>query len=313
MSKFFMCGVFGFLTLAASSLGLAQQKEDKPQATANEDKEQNREQRVVVQSVFRLSTIDGMPVRNSKGDDLGKIEDLVIELNSGDVRYAAVSFGGFASIGDKLFAVPWKKLAFKYGEEDSFFILDTTEQQLKRAPGFDQNKWPDVADPAWAKEVDAFYGTGTARSDKDADDAPQEPKPTKETAKPGELVYDAVYRGANITGMEVKNDRGEDLGSINELVIDIKAGKVRYAALSFGGVLGLGDKLFAVPWNVLKFEHRATDKHFVFNVNPQVLKEAEGFDENQWPNTGDPKWGRSVDEFYKRSTEREAGRPRRTK
>jgi sporulation protein YlmC with PRC-barrel domain len=304
MSKFFMYGAIALLTIVGGAAAVAQEK-----------RQAGEEQKVRVQTVFRLSTVDGMPVRNTKGDDLGKIEDLVVELNSGDIRYAALSFGGFASVGDKLFAVPWKKLAFKFGEQDSYFILDVTEQQLQRAPGFDQNKWPDVADPDWSKQVDAFYGVTTTgdRAKKDADDAADEPKPTKETAKPGELVYDAVYRAANIKGMEVKNERGEDLGSINELVIDIKAGKIRYAALSFGGVLGLGDKLFALPWNLLKFQHQATDKHFVFNVSPELLKKAEGFDENNWPNTGDPQWSRAVDEFYESSTDRKAARPTRTK
>ena len=73
----------------------------------------------------------------------------------------------------------------------------------------------------------------------------------------------------------------------------------------------MGDKLFAVPWERLKFHHQATDKHFVFNVSPEVLKNAEGFDEDNWPDTGDPTWGRKVDEFYKSSTEREAARPKR--
>lgn len=334
MKTLFAYGAVAVAALALSSLSFAQapvQEEDGFKAAAKEnptDKDKAKAgeaggQKIQVQQVFRLSTLNGMPVRNTQGDDLGKIEDLVIELNRGDIRYAALSFGGFASVGDKLFAVPWKKLAFKFGEEDSYFIVDVTEDQLKRAPGFDQDRWPDVADPNWSKQVDAFYGASTTRdrTDRDAaetrkrdEDAAEsradEPKRTRETAKPGELVHDAVYRAENITGMEVKNDRGEDLGSIHELVIDIKAGKVRYAAVSFGGVLGLGDKLFAVPWNVLKFHHRGTDKHFVFNVSQDVLKDAKGFDENHWPNVGDPRWSHEVDETYRSSTEREARRPR---
>ena len=64
---------------------------------------------------------------------------------------------------------------------------------------------------------------------------------------------------------------------------------------------------------MLKFQHRATAKHFVFNVSPELLNKAEGFDEDQWPETGNPQWGRAVDEFYDSSTERKAARPTRTK
>src|SRR5262245_32568727 len=89
-----------------------------------------KEQKVEVQTLFRMSTITGMPVKNAAGKDLGKIEDLVIELNSGDIRYAALSFGGFASLGDKLFAVPWRAMSFKFGETESYFVFDVSEEQL---------------------------------------------------------------------------------------------------------------------------------------------------------------------------------------
>lgn len=288
MSRFFVTNALAFVLAFGGAQGVPAQEKG-----ANESESRRTESKVQVQTVFRMNTITGMAVRNKQGDALGQVEDLVIDLNAGDIRYAALSFGGFASLGDKLFAVPWKAMTFKFGEEDSYFIVDVTEEQLKRAPGFDQDKWPDMADPAWSKEVDAFFGAkAAARTERKTADA----------APPGKLVYDAVYRGTNITGMKVKNDRDQELGSINELVVDIKSGKVRYAALSFGGVLGLGDKLFAIPWSALKFMHAATDKHFVLHVTPERLKEAEGFDEDHWPNTGDPRWGREIDEFYKDST-----------
>lgn len=301
------------LVAAAASLAVLMPLTAQEKDSANKQ-EKSGSEKVKVQSVYRVSTIAGMPVKNNAGEDLGKIEDLVVELNSGEVRYAALSFGGFASVGDKLFAIPWQALAFKFGEDESYFILDVTEEKLARAPGFEEDKWPDLADPSQSGKIDAFYGIkreeGAKRKDRGSDDEAKRPK---DAAKPGELVYDAVYRVENITGMDVKNDRGEDLGSIHELVVDIKQGNVRYAALSFGGVLGLGDKLFAIPWKSLGFKHQATDKHFVLNVSPEKLKQAEGFDEDRWPDTGDPKWSQAIDDLYRTdSDERSATRPKRT-
>ena len=109
---------------------------------------------------FRASKIESMKVRDAAGEDIGKIKDLVIDFNSGKIQYAALDFGGFLGVGDKLFAVPWS--SFKYVEgtgirSDRHLALNITKQQLKNAPGFDKNHWPDVADPNWTEEVDKFY------------------------------------------------------------------------------------------------------------------------------------------------------------
>ena len=71
--------------------------------------------KVEVQYSYRGGTIVGMPVHNDAGKKLGKIEDLVVDLGTGKIRYAALSFGGFLGVGDKLFAVPWGAMTFKYG------------------------------------------------------------------------------------------------------------------------------------------------------------------------------------------------------
>jgi sporulation protein YlmC with PRC-barrel domain len=99
-----------------------------------------------------------MHVRNTAGEDLGKIKDLVIDVNSGKVIYAALDFGGFLGVGDKLFAVPWHSLQVKGTDKDQYLVLDATKERLKQAPGFDKNHWPDMANGNWAVDVDRFYG-----------------------------------------------------------------------------------------------------------------------------------------------------------
>jgi sporulation protein YlmC with PRC-barrel domain len=108
---------------------------------------------------YRASTIESMKVLNAAGEDIGKIKDLVIDFNSGKVQYAALDFGGFLGIGDKLFAVPWS--SFKYvegsGRADRHLVLNVNKEQLKNAPGFDKNHWPDMASSNWTMEVDKYY------------------------------------------------------------------------------------------------------------------------------------------------------------
>lgn len=268
--------------------------DEKPGQAASEGK-------VSVASNFRTSELIGMPVRNRTGKDLGKIHDLVVELNSGDIRYAALSFGGFAGVGDKLFAVPWQAMSFKFGEQDRFFVFDLTPEKLEKAPGFDQKNWPDVANPGWAASIDKYYGvTRTAPPDKVSD------KVTVERAQ-APIIYDHVFRASTIDGMKVRNEQGVALGEVADLVVDIKSGKVKYAALSHGGFAGIGNKLFAVPMAAFALKHAANEPYLVLNISPERLKEAPGFDKNDWPNTADPNWASKIDEFYPVGSERRSG------
>lgn len=119
-----------------------------------------------------------------------------------------------------------------------------------------------------------------------------------------DLSTHSSYRSTNIVGMNVRNAEGEDLGSISDLVLDVNKGHIRYAALSFGGLLGIGDKLFAVPWSELKLMHdEDQDGYFVLDVAKEKLKVAPGFDKSEWPNTADPDWSRQIDAFYRQARE----------
>jgi sporulation protein YlmC with PRC-barrel domain len=99
-----------------------------------------------------------------------------------------------------------------------------------------------------------------------------------------------------LVGNEVCNQKGEDLGEIKEIMLDMRSGRVAYAVLSFGGFLGLGEKLFAVPWNALILDTK--NKRFVLNVEKDRLKGAPGFDKTQWPNMADQSWAKEIHSYY---------------
>ncbi|MEJ5999277.1 PRC-barrel domain-containing protein [Paucibacter soli] len=103
--------------------------------------------------------------------------------------------------------------------------------------------------------------------------------------------------GANtLLGNDVYNKDDEDLGDIKEFMIDMRSGKVAYAVLSFGGLLGMGDKLFAVPWAALALD--TINKRFTLNVPKAVLQDAPGFDKNRWPTMSDHTWASGIHKFY---------------
>lgn len=103
--------------------------------------------------------------------------------------------------------------------------------------------------------------------------------------------------GANtLIGNDVMNHKGEDLGEIKEVMLQTERGNVAYAVLSFGGVLGMGEKLFAVPWNALTLDTQ--NKCFVLNVDKDRLKNAPGFDKDDWPDMADQTWTDEIHSYY---------------
>jgi sporulation protein YlmC with PRC-barrel domain len=153
MRSFFLAAAFvPFLALPA----FAQVKVDVNQGGVKVDAPAGQAAASAV--TFRSSKLVGMNVKNSKNQDLGKIEDLVID-ERGHVRYAAVSFGGFLGFNNKYFAVPWRAMKVKHdaGSSSYYVELNVTKEYLDNAHGFPSDKWPDFADPEMNKKIDAYW------------------------------------------------------------------------------------------------------------------------------------------------------------
>src|SRR3569833_1514124 len=105
--------------------------------------------------VRAASTLEGDDVVSRQGETLGEISDIMLDVPSGRVAYAVMTFGGVMGVGSKLFAVPWNALTLDADRE--CFVLDVDKQRLDKAPGFDKDHWPSMADTDWAEQVHAFY------------------------------------------------------------------------------------------------------------------------------------------------------------
>ena len=99
-----------------------------------------------------------------------------------------------------------------------------------------------------------------------------------------------------LTGDKVVNRQHEDLGTIEHLMIDVAKGRIAYAVLSFGGFLGIGDKLFAIPWSALAVD--TGEEQFILDVDKKSLDRAPGFDKAHWPNMADRTWDAEVSAYY---------------
>lgn len=106
-----------------------------------------------------------------------------------------------------------------------------------------------------------------------------------------------IVSASRIIGEAVVDRQDKDLGKIHELVIDAKQGRLAYAVLSFGGFMGMGKKLFALPWRAFEFAN--TENKLILDVPHEKLKAAPGFDQDaKWPDFADQTWGNSIDSYY---------------
>lgn len=106
-------------------------------------------------SVISASTISGDKVRNRKNEDLGKIEDIMLDVGDSRIAYAVLSFGGFMGMGDKYFAIPWESL--ELDTANKCMILNVDKAVLENAPGFDKDNWPNFADRTWGASIYKHY------------------------------------------------------------------------------------------------------------------------------------------------------------
>ncbi|MEX0939643.1 MAG: PRC-barrel domain-containing protein [Pirellulales bacterium] len=310
----------------------AQQEEQQEvqQQPQQPDRAQQRLQRSA--NVHRASELIGTEVKNAQGEDLGEIHDLVVGMRSGRVRYAALSFGGFAGLGEKLFAIPFQGLQMATGEDDErHYVLNIPMEQFENAQGFEENNWPDLASPQWAAQIEGRYQIQARRDgqqrreqrqadrqQRQADEATDQAEPTRQSDQAAQgqrrgRQGDVGIRLSKVRGMNVRNDSNQEIGEIEDLVIDGQRGRVRYAALAFGQTLGLGGKLFAIPWNRLQLGQQDEEYHLVLNVSQQELESAQGFDRDAWPNTADAQWQQQIERnFPSQRRQRQVEQPERS-
>ncbi|MBE7549574.1 MAG: PRC-barrel domain-containing protein [Anaerolineales bacterium] len=285
-------------------------------------------------------------VQNSQGEELGEIEDLMVDVNNEQIRYAVLSFGGFLDIGEKLFAIP--VTAFTVDSTNEMVTFDVDQETLENAPGFDTDNWPDFANPEWdvpyrdfwqdrttgadtgsqesmttetgetMAEGDTNQDSTTTQTDQDMaqNDTAQDSTTTQtEQTAQGEavtpeadlaqgdtsadqdkLMMGTTVRASELMGRNIESTNGDDVGEVQDLVVDLNSGRVLYAVLSFGGFANIGDDYYAIPLRVLNFD-QANDA-LVFDVDENMLQNAPSFSSNDWPDNVSPNVGEEAREYW---------------
>ena len=105
-----------------------------------------------------------------------------------------------------------------------------------------------------------------------------------------------IMAASSFEGETVVNLQGESVGEIEEIMLDVRAGRIAYAVMSVGGFLGIGEKYFAVPWHAFTMD--TDNKRFILDVDKARLKDAQGFDKDHWPSMGDQAWAIRLHDYY---------------
>lgn len=275
-------------------------------------------------SLKKANELIGAKVVNDNGQDLGTIEDIVLNPRHDAVSYAVLARGGFLGWGGKFFAVPWSEFEYK-PQENRLVLSNVTPEHLENAKGFDKSNWPTMASPNWlGRNVDAdrdlpdsppadSLGTsmprnndGVATDTRTYQDTPDrerivprsegdEPRaPAERTAA---AKADLKYRKlSELVGLTIKNEQGEELGELENIILDTHEGTVAYAVLSMRrGFLGLNKDYVPVPWSSLNIlPNMGTAR---MNADKQTL-EAIAFDSEEFPNLEDREYSRELHERF---------------
>jgi len=218
-----------------------------------------------------FSDLKRASVKDSRGEFVGKITDLVINPD-GRISFAVLSPFGMDGINERLVALPFEALSFN----DRYLVVDTTSEKLVRAPVFNRSY---LNARNWAEDTNRYFGVQPSWGEGTLREKPgvgaHQISMTKGWNRP--------YGASEIVGTQVKNPQGEVLGKIHDLVFDDE-GRISFAILGYGGFLGIGQNLVAVPITSLSYAEESRD--FVLNTTKENIQSAPLFSKKALDNPG---------------------------
>jgi sporulation protein YlmC with PRC-barrel domain len=198
---------------------------------------------------------------------------VVIDTADGRIAYVAMDAGLLGPI----LAVPWKALGMT--RDKSTVTLDVPKEALQKAPTFRREHWPETVDPDWLTGVYNYYGY------------PPYPGLTEITVQ-----HRRVARVTTLLGLNVRNRQRENLGEIEDFMIDVREGYVAYVLLGTGGIWGVGERVRAVPWTAMRIE--PVERVVVLDVDKEKLHNAPPLEAGVWEETASRKWLAGVYTYY---------------
>ena len=230
--------------------------------------------------VERANKLIGKEVRTSDNQKLGKIDNLIVDLESGHVLYVLVGSGGVLGAGEKKFAIAPGAFTDARGNNVQ---VNFDKAKFEGAPEFskDIDKDTELGKADFVYRVHQHFGQSAWWQGK---------------AAPNEGTFNNVHKASDLIGMKVKNVGDQDMGKIDNLMIDLPAGRVAYVIFAPDRSLALGDNLYALPPNALTLS--SDRKYLASDISKEKLTGAPHFEKGQWPDMSNPTWGGQVYKYY---------------
>ncbi len=233
------CGIL--LASGASAWAIAQQRGAEQGSRTDLDE------------IRKVSTLLKSDVLNKANEKIASVTDLIL-LSDGRIDYAILGVGGLAGIGTKYTAVPWSDLNVKHLHGKWAVDLDMTKDALEKAPKLQDDNYKELANPQWVERIHQFFGArgaGVSGS-------------TRETGREGRSpnAHQIVLRASKILDATLKNSRDENLGKVEDLLLD-RNWRAAFAIIGHGGVLGIGENYIPIPWSKLRLNYRPEDTKVV--------------------------------------------------
>ena len=229
--------------------------------------------------VERANKLIGKTVYSSDNQKLGKIDNFVVDLESGHILYAVVGTGVLGVGGHDYAIAPG---AFTDVRGDTIHV-NVDKQKFNGAPEFtkDIDKPEAMGQGSFVNQVYQYFGeTAWWKGSQSADTG----------------TFHNVHKAKDVIGMKVKNVGNEDLGKIDNLMLDLPAGRVVFAILNPDSSLNLGNNFYALPPNALTLS--SDQKNLVSDLTKEKLASAPYFAKDQWQNLSDPSFASKVYQYY---------------
>ncbi len=260
-------------------------------AAADNHDSRSRADRDRMGAPLKASELIGQKIENNEGQKVGSVEDLAIDLQAGRVVQLIVSTGGFLSMGERHSAVPPGSVHFRAKGKPLHF--DITREKLKAAPAFEMSAWKDYYQSDRVQEAYRYYGEEPAFEARTT----RGNGPENVTSATRATGLGHVQRATKLMGLKVQNLQEEKIGDVDNLIIDLPAGRVVAVIVSSGGFLGMGDTLSVVPPTALRFN--ADHDGLRLDTTKEALRDAPRFKAGEWPDFSQRDYTAGVYRAYK--------------
>lgn len=217
-------------------------------------------------TLLRADKLIGQTVVDNRGEQIGKIEEIIIDGSQKSPSYCVISTDKLSN-DKRLVVVPWR--AFTFSSDETEVVFEHNPQTLLQAPGFKHDQWPDMKAQGWDQNVNRYWEqAGVATSFKAEVEIPakdmrsssifgrnktkDQPGVSGSTGKPAIKTTQTFEKVSGLMGYNVNDASGARLANIESIVLDAREGKPIYCLLSYGGFLGVGQNTSVVPFKVMQ-------------------------------------------------------------